>query len=173
MLNKILLIVFAVMFVILQLLILNYLMQLEKIGCACAMDWRRSFIMFYLVLGVINIFISAVVDESHIPYLQTIMVVVGVLNIIFTVQYVQKLKQQKCECSQSVYRDVMVYVSIFNAIIYSSILLYVVYALYTVANFVKKTSKNIKSTSKASKKAITDIKPLRKLKKALKGKPKK
>jgi hypothetical protein len=173
MLNKILLIVFAVMFVLLQLLVLNYLFQLETIGCACAMDWRRSFIMFYLVLGVLNIFISAVVDESHIPYLQTIMVVVGVLNIIFTVQYVQKLKREKCECSQSVYRDVMVYVSIFNAIIYSSILLYVVYALYTVANFVKTSSGRLQGTAKASKKALTDIKPLKKLKKALKGKPKK
>lgn len=168
MFSKILLVAFAVMFVVIQLLILNYLVQLENLGCACAMDWRRGYIMFYLILSILNIFISSFVDESHIPYLQAVMVVIGILNIVFTIQYVNKLKKEKCDCSQSIYREIMMVVSVFNAIVYSSILLFAVYVLFAVANVVKGVNKKVKNTATASKKAALS-KPVRKIKKFIKG----
>lgn len=134
---NIIMFVFGTLFIIIQSLIINYLVQLEKTGCECALDWRRHFILFYLVLSIVYTLTTFLIDERSIPLLQTIMVITGLLNVIFTLQYVNILKQKKCECSISVYRDIMMFIAIFNAIIYALMLTILIYFTFTMATYAK------------------------------------
>ena len=92
------------------------------------------------------------------------MVVFGLINVVVTLQYVHKLKKEKCECSESLYREIMMFVAIFNAIVYSSLLVLIIFLLFTMASYAKsaqgKISKGRKSIS---------IRPIKKLIK--RGKP--
>lgn len=146
--------VFGILFIIIQCIIINYLVQLEKTGCQCAMDWRRQFILFYLVLSIVYTLTTFLIDERSLPILQTTMVVTGLLNVIFTLQYVNMLKQQKCECSQSVYRDIMMFIAIFNAIIYALMLTILIYFMFTMATF-SKNSQAFKYKKQISIKPMT------------------
>lgn len=134
---NVIMLVFGVIFIIIQSLIINYLVQLEKTGCECAMDWRRQFILFFLVLSIVYTITSFLIDERSLPLLQTTMVIIGLLNVIFTLQYVNKLKEKKCDCSQSVYRDIMMFIAIFNAIIYALMLTIIIYFMFTMMTYSK------------------------------------
>ena len=135
---NVVMLMFGVIFIIIQGLIVNYLVQLEKIGCECAMDWRKKFIVFFLVFSIVYTASTFFIDPASLPLLQTIVVVCGLTNVILTLQYVDKLKKLKCECSESVYRDVMTFIAIFNAILYSLILTLLVYFLFSMASYAKK-----------------------------------
>lgn len=134
---NIVMLLFGIIFIIIQGLIVNYLVQLEKLGCQCAMDWRRQFIIFYLVLSIVYTLTTFFIDPASLPLLQTIIVVLGIVNVIYTLQYVNKLKKIKCECSESVYRDVMTFIAIFNAILYALLLTLLVYFLFSMATYAK------------------------------------
>lgn len=105
----------ALAFIVLQLLILKYLFDLEKIGCACAMDWRRSYAMFYLVVSVVLSLVFMFVNRRDFMGLRLIMGAMGILYVISVLQYVYRLKKEKCECSQSAYREIMYIVAIIQA----------------------------------------------------------
>jgi hypothetical protein len=51
------------------------------------------------------------------------MMVGGIVNVIFTLQYVAKLKVTECKCSESVYRDIMETLAIINAVTYGIVFL--------------------------------------------------
>lgn len=161
---KLVMLIFAILFVVIQGLIVNYLIKLESIGCDCAMDWRRNYIVFYLILSIIYALSAFFLDRDSIPLIQTLMVVFGLINVVVTLQYVHKLKKEKCECSESLYREIMMFVAIFNAIVYSSLLVLIIFLLFTMASYAKsaqgKISKGRKSIS---------IRPIKKLIK--RGKP--
>lgn len=107
----------ALAFIVLQLLILKYLFDLEKIGCACAMDWRRSYAMFYLVVSVVLSLVFMFVNRRDFMGLRLIMGAMGILYVISVLQYVYRLKKEKCECSQSAYREIMYIVAILQAFV--------------------------------------------------------
>jgi hypothetical protein len=113
--GNIVLILFTLVVIGIQTLIIHYLMRLEAIGCKCAMDWRRNYIMFYWIISVIYMLSAFFIDRNTIPIIQTIVSVLGLLNVIFTLQYVHRLKKEKCECSESIYREVLNVAAIFSA----------------------------------------------------------
>lgn len=168
------LLLFAIFFVVIQLLIINYLYQLEKIGCKCAMDWRRSFILFFLVLAIVNLLVTSFLTHEQIPWVQTLITVLGIINVVVTLQYVQKLKTQKCECSQSFYREIMIYVAIFDAIVYSAALVFVVYFLYAIASYAKNiqgaVDSTVKSSSKVAVRSVKKVNPIQAIKRIAKRK---
>jgi hypothetical protein len=93
--------------VALQLGILNYLIRLERIGCACAMDWRRTYMIAYMIMTIlIGIFTMASGMKPPVA-LAMALPILGLFYIVFVLQYVSRLKKEKCECSESVFRDVM------------------------------------------------------------------
>lgn len=129
---------FVAIAVVINLLILHYLLKLEKIGCECAMDWRRNYIMFFTVLSILYAMIAPVIGESVGPFVQTIFIVLAILNMVYVIQYVYRLKKIKCECSESVIREVMFVVAIINAVVYTFLLTTLIFLLYTVARVAKK-----------------------------------
>ena len=146
--------IFGVIFVVIQTFIVNYLVQLENIGCKCAMDWRRNFILFFLVLSIVYTLSTFFIDKDSLPLLQSIIVITGIVNVILALQYINRLQKEKCECSESVYRDILYLVSIFNAILYSLIIVLLVYFFFSMASY----SKSLKVPKQ--KKGIS-IKPMK------------
>lgn len=159
-------------FVSLAILVVNifvivYLKQLETIGCKCALDFRRTYIYTYLILSILNIFIVGI-----LRYLATslksrmiaialfvwsfIMFFAGILYIIFSVQYIHRLRKEKCECSESVTRnvwEVVMYISI-SLIILSFLILS--YILITTGDIKKMTlpSPAVNSIKKQASKSL-------------------
>jgi hypothetical protein len=101
--------------IVLSSLIIYYLKNLETIGCACAMDYKRTYILFYHVLsifiGICGVFINLdILRKSNV--VQLIFMVISITNYVFTIQYVQQMKKENCNCSESVYRTMMYILSI-------------------------------------------------------------
>jgi len=134
---KFVMLFFGIIFVVIQTLIVNYLVKLESMGCECAMDWRRNFIIFFLVLSIVYTLSSFFIDKDSLPLLQSIMVITGIINVILALQYIDRLKKEKCECSESLYRDVLYLVSIFNAILYSLLIVLLIYFFFSMASYSK------------------------------------
>ena len=92
--------------------ILYYLKYLNNIGCVCSLNDKRTYILFYTCLIILfNIFaitpyysLKFFTDYKLLTYL---LVIGSVLNIIFTLQYIENLKKNNCECSVSIIRDIM------------------------------------------------------------------
>lgn len=156
---------FVAIAVVINLLILNYLLKLEKIGCECAMDWKRNYIMFFTVLSILYLMIAPVISESAMPFVQTVFIVLAVMNMVYVVQYVHRLKKTKCECSESIIREVMFIVAIINAILYTFLLTTLIFLLYTVT----RAAKLIDAKASAVRKGKSDI-VVKSVKKILKRK---
>lgn len=88
---------------------LVYLDKLEKIGCECALTWHRKFIMVFVSVALIWSLISAFASPLKIVPLTLAMSLFRIAFIVIAIQYVNKLKKEKCECSKEWTRDVMYY----------------------------------------------------------------
>lgn len=114
----------SLVIMIVNIFVLVYLRRLESIGCECAMDFRRTYIQVYLIIslinaGVIGLFtlatgtqIMQAAESTHTALViglsvwSVIMFIAGVVYIVFAMQYIHRLRNEKCDCSRSVTRDV-------------------------------------------------------------------
>ena len=90
-----------------QLGVLNYLVRLERIGCKCAMDWRRTYMMVFLGLSVLFAIVTMVSGAKPPLPIAIVWPTLGFVYVVCVLQYVHRLKKEKCACSESVFRDVM------------------------------------------------------------------
>ena len=110
-----------------------------------------------MIVTLIHMVVVAFVKRDMVPFIQTTVAILGVINVIVTLQYVNRLKREKCECSESMYKDVITLVAIFNAVLYMFLLVIVLYMVFSLS-----TSRTMNDTS--MKKNIS-IRPLFKKKK--------
>lgn len=137
----------------LQLLIIRYLFQLEEQGCFCALTNQRTYILSFLVLNFIvsllhvftNVFEKAG-DNMLGSLFMSLYSIAGVANIFFIIQYVNQLKARQCECSESVYRDMMYVFALMDAIVLGMAMLLVLYVVLT--------STDMKGLKKGLKKGV-------------------
>lgn len=142
---------------IFYMLIIKYLKHLEEIGCECAMTFKRKYILYFncvnLVLFILSLTeIMSVFKKNKNLYsiFRTIYLVSLILNIVYTIQYVNELKRNNCDCSEDIRRDVMYYFSIIDAII---IFISFVVTISTVTSLIVHLSLNEKvNLKKISKK---------------------
>ena len=130
-------------------LILYYLKNLETIGCKCAMNYKRTYIMSYhifsLAFGAASLLsgnrLAEYIVESRyaIPFV-SVLVIAIITNVVFTLMYIQELEKDNCECSESVLRTMMYILSLISAATWSLLLLF---ALIAASIFMK--SKNLLS----------------------------
>lgn len=107
-------------------LIIYYLVSLERLGCACAMNFKRNYILGYnavyitytafaLFMGMPAIF--GLYAKYPLLWLIPFILFIGaIVNVVFVIQFVNELKREDCACSDSVYKDVMYVSSILGAI---------------------------------------------------------
>jgi len=112
----------SLVILVINVFVIIYLDRLEKTGCACAKDWRRVFAFVFLVLSIaytvfMTIMTFAVppssVGEGARHWLRVaivaftfVMSVAAILNVVFSLQYIHRLRDQKCACSRDLTRDV-------------------------------------------------------------------
>mgnify|MGYP000103134791 CR=1 FL=1 len=130
-------------------LIIRYLLRLEEIGCECAMTFKRKYILYFTSVNLILMLLSLtnVMDnfrKNKDLYGVFIMVysMSSLLNIFYTIQYVNELKEMNCDCSESYYREMMYIFAIIDAIMVFLKLLIVI--SFTTNLMVMKTIKKKK-----------------------------
>ena len=94
--------------------LLFWIWKLENTGCVCSRDWRRDFIMYWMIVYSFAIWLPMIVKNNYFIAIFTILLAIFyIASIIIVFQYVRMLKYIKCECSDGTERKVM---EIFNYI---------------------------------------------------------
>lgn len=96
--------------IVIHIYIIYWLLRLETVGCKCALDWRRHFIIFYAFFHLI--LIATMMSGMNVAAMRLASFVLSIVNIVVTIEYVYKLKEEKCICSASLAREV-IYIAAF------------------------------------------------------------
>jgi hypothetical protein len=100
---------------VLASLVISWLIELEKLGCPCAKGWQEGFIKGYLIITIIYNgvqFITVLMDKMPLKIPPIILLLYFGLTLAFliiSIKYVNKLKKEKCECSQDYRREILLY----------------------------------------------------------------
>lgn len=139
-------IAFMLLTIVINIYILMYLYHLEKIGCECAVNWRRTFIMivigFSLVLSILSLFS---VDIMTSALIMGVFSVISIANVVIILQYVHMLKSEQCKCSESIAREIMQVIAVLYAFFYIMlfvVLLYNGFKLSSIVSLSKKLATN-------------------------------
>jgi prepilin signal peptidase PulO-like enzyme (type II secretory pathway) len=144
-------------------LIIYYLRHLEKLGCLCAMTPQRNYIYYYTIIlvlfNLVNLFLLPNMNKNSVKPFAMIMgpiaillLIGGVINIVYTIEFVQDMKKKNCECSKSVFREMMFILAILQVISWLFlILLLLVAIIYRNGNTMKLLMKAIKKEVKIKK----------------------
>jgi hypothetical protein len=112
---------------------LYYLKHLETIGCKCSMNYKRTYIMFYHIFGLVfgsaqllsgGKLVEYIVESRYAMPFLSVLVIAIITNIVFTLMYIEELKKDNCECSESVFRTMMYILSILAAALWGLILFF-------------------------------------------------
>jgi len=93
--------------------ILYYLYYLEKINCKCSLTFQRNYIYYYtifiFIINAITVFFQKKLKDLSLTILpiSIILLIAGIVNIMYTFEYVNDMKKQNCKCSESIVRDLM------------------------------------------------------------------
>ena len=90
--------------------IIVYLIRLEIIGCKCAMDFKRNYIIYFHIFEIIfytSIILSQgklleyILDSRHVTSIFLAVGIATLVNIIFSLLYIGEIAVKKCKCAQS------------------------------------------------------------------------
>jgi hypothetical protein len=129
----------SVIWVVLYLVMFDYIRKLENMGCECSKDWRRTYIFWYLIVAIVLLASQMAVAAFGDMFLLSRIVGFGAGSILFfiativfvvaSLQYVHRLKHEKCKCSEANGRSVLQIVSWYHLITWAIVLLLGLYAL--------------------------------------------
>lgn len=132
--------------------IIYYLNYLTTIDCKCSLTFQRNYIFYYtIVVFVINLFTICFQDKLKklalvILPISIILVIAGIINIVYTIEYVQDMKKENCKCSESMIRDLMFIIAILQICVWGILLLTMLTIIVfkinlPIANSIKKSLK--------------------------------
>ena len=122
------------------IIIIYYLKKLEMIDCKCALNFKHHYIFYFsfisLFYALMNFaFSSSKIYKIFVLFIAIPLMIGSIINIIFTIQYVNDLKNKKCECSESIYREIMYIVAILRAsVLILTILLLISFFIFFPTN---------------------------------------
>jgi hypothetical protein len=119
------------------LVMLHYINQLETIGCVCAMDWRRSFIKYYIIFLIVFLFATACDLCRNLdfgPIVFTINFIISMIFVFIVYQYIHDLKVNLCTCSVGILRDMLEIINYMQIILVIFVIAQAIYTLYLIAN---------------------------------------
>lgn len=96
--------------IIFNILILGYVLYLEKEKCKCIMDWRHNFIKYYVLIIVLfpfifkqitgnNIIKLMIKNNNHIQIGKISMSIVAIVYVYALVTYIIDLDKTQCACA--------------------------------------------------------------------------
>ena len=125
---------FVVVAILINTYILRYLHHLEDIGCKCAMNWRRKFIMFFigasLLVAVFSLFKVDILTSSIVL---TVFAGLSIANIVVILQYIHMLKAEKCSCSNDLAREILQLIAALYAFCYIMLFIVLFYSGFRIA----------------------------------------
>lgn len=144
--------ILSVAYIALQIYILYYTFKLERIGCECARDFRRTYAQVFIIaslavyatLGVLEALTNA--ENMHAmaitkAVLNGIMFLAGIVYVVFVWQYISRLRRIKCACSTSLARDIWEVVNYIQAaIIIITVIILVIAMAYSASIYQSLTS---------------------------------
>jgi predicted membrane channel-forming protein YqfA (hemolysin III family) len=112
--------IWSLFLIVVNIIVLVYLNRLEKMGCKCAEDFRKTYVQVFLIVTLVNVGVMAVFmtwlssRDSKPPAIVTNLLMVWlvilfcatVVYIVFALQYIHRLRDEKCGCSKAMTRDV-------------------------------------------------------------------
>jgi hypothetical protein len=116
--------------------ILNYILQLESIGCLCALDWRHTYIKYFIIFILIMMFMQIfnLWNPSVMsPIILTIQFVVTIIYVIIVFSYIYNLKNVSCFCSEDLARDILEIMNYIQIAMIIFALIFIIYTLFAVA----------------------------------------
>lgn len=127
---------FAIVF---EGLVIYYLNHLNTIGCKCAMNYKRDYILYYNIFAIIYgcFSLTPFYNPQYMTHYMVVSILImcgAILNVVFTILYVEDLKKEKCTCSESYIRELMLILSIINAISWGILLLMILYISITIGS---------------------------------------
>jgi len=142
--------VFAFVFnVIIASCIIYYLKRLETINCKCALNFKHQYIFYFtcinLFFALINFAFGTISIIRFVMLFVSIpLVIAAIINIVYTIQYVNELKKNDCACSESFYRELMYILAIINACAWIILILIIIPLAIQYPDVLKKTLNNKK-----------------------------
>ena len=147
-------------------IIVYYLSSLERLGCQCSLTTKREYILgFNSFLIAFNLFTlgmggihNVVSFFNKYPLLYAVyagIMVGAIVNVAFTIEFVNEMKRENCACADSVFKDIMYILSIIQAVTWLILLLVSIVIGGLLAKDLatgKITMKNIEKFQKLSKK---------------------
>ena len=125
-------VIIAVLVIILHFSMYTWTKELEKQGCDCSDMWHRKVIhwlaLIFLILIPINIMIRYFKSNNNmIKFLSVIMSLGFITYICIVIDYIRKLKQLECQCSEDWKREYgyifsIIYISLIAVSLFSIIL---------------------------------------------------
>jgi hypothetical protein len=142
--------IFSAFVIALYIVFLVYLFKLEKIGCKCALNWRRNYLIVFMILALSSNFISMFVPAIKFNiFLLSLATILSLMFYVFTFQYVRNLKDDKCACSENLTREIMYYYSLIMLVLFILSLTLVFFMIYRVSSLQSKSQvKTIKKYKK-------------------------
>lgn len=140
---------FFVVNIAILIIIIYYLKKLETIECKCALNFKHHYIFYFscisLLYALMNFaFSSLKIYKIFVLFIAIPLMVGSIINIIFTIQYVNDLKDKNCNCSESINREIMYIVAILRAsvLVLTILILISLFLMYpTDVNYVLKNKK--------------------------------
>lgn len=148
----------AIALLILQGFTIKYLMDLEKINCLCAMNWKRDYLILYAIFTFVAIIVSGFFKQIPGPVLKVFFSIFTIINIVLSILYINNLKISDCKCSENVMRDVIYYVEILKGLICAISIIAVMYFIYTMQSFGRQIKTSVESQLKNTLSALSNIK---------------
>jgi hypothetical protein len=128
-------ITFITFLAILLSFIVYYLWQLESNNCGCAMDWRRPYIISYLIVTIFYLYLEFYYQERLALSIRIIYALFAISALVFIFQYIAYLKSDNCTCSESRFRETLYYVALGETGVYAGALLFgISYIVYRLIN---------------------------------------
>ena len=105
--------------ILVNVLIINFTMKLEYIGCKCSEIWYRDFIKYYSIITLFMvILIFCNIKNTFWIFIHNIYYIIGLCNIYILFKFSQDLYINKCECSKSWEQKFIYYYSMTFILLY-------------------------------------------------------
>lgn len=107
-----------------------YLYSLENLGCQCSLTAKRTYILgfnffliayclFTIAMGGPNSVISFYNKYPWLYLVFFLIAIAAIVNVAFTIEFVNEMKRENCVCSDSVFKDIMYVIAIIQAVTWS------------------------------------------------------
>lgn len=142
-----------------SIMVLTWIHKLEETACKCSEDFKRDYIKYYFYcyialytlmylnamyvifgggFGVTNSFVFLILS-----IIQYVLPVFALLNMIFSIMYIWRLKEIDCKCSEDIRREIYYVLNWINVgFMALSVLMILFIAIVGAATFVMTASRS-------------------------------